>query len=521
MAKNEIRVQYSGFIIFAAKILSVATGLAFQYMIARSTDTSEYGVWFNVNDVLAYFTIMAGILPFWTMRFVARAEEGAVKTGIAANLAISIAATIIYLPLIPLIATALGVQQYISLYMLVSIQIVELHLLNAFEACLRAKKPQTLGYGLLIAEACKVLLGYALIFKLQNPLEGAVISLTIAFAAQLVFYLKLLLEDLKQKVKWTYVKEWFKGSVANIYNFLGNQIAAFIFIMLFTYGGEPARSNYGAAFQIANIITYSSFLAFALYPKLLAEKSSQDITTSLKTVLMFAIPMTAGALTIPELYLTILKEEYKVASPVLTVLAIDSFVVTISTLYSFVLYGYERIDEEAKIPFKELMKSKLFIAFSLPYIHSAITIPLAYYTLTTFTQNQPLPSALAVAIINSAARFAMFLILYAMVRKIVKTEIPWKKIAKYIFASIVMSVVLFLTKETLGLQPGKAKVHQILALTAFGGVFYFALLSAIDTDAKMLVKAVWQEISIRIGKLKFMRIVLKFVKDFKLLYKGP
>ncbi|MEM3551198.1 MAG: hypothetical protein QXV01_08945 [Candidatus Bathyarchaeia archaeon] len=109
MAKNEIRVQYSGFVIFAAKIVSVATGLAFQYMIARSTEPPEYGMWFNINDVLAYFTILAGIIPFWIMCFVARQEKGAVKTGIVANLAVSIAATIIYLPLIPLIATALGV----------------------------------------------------------------------------------------------------------------------------------------------------------------------------------------------------------------------------------------------------------------------------------------------------------------------------------------------------------------------------------------------------------------------------
>ncbi|MEM0007380.1 MAG: hypothetical protein QXR89_03835 [Candidatus Bathyarchaeia archaeon] len=503
MAKNEIRVQYSGFVIFAAKLVSVATGLAFQYMIARSTNPSEYGVWFNINDVLAYFTILAGILPFWTMRFVARQEKGAVKTGIVANLAVSIAATIIYLPLIPLIVTALGVQNYISLYMLVSIQIVELHLLNAFEACLRAKKPQTLGYGLLIAEVCKVLLGYILIIKLQKPLEGAIISLTTAIATQIIFYLKLLAEDLKQSVKWAYMKEWVKGSVANIYNVLGNQIASFIFIMLFTYGGETARSNYGAAFQIANIITYSSFLAFALYPKLLAEKSSQDITTSIKTVLMFAIPMTAGALTLPELYLTILKKEYTEAWLVLTVLAIDSLVVTISTLYSFVLYGYERIDEETKIPFKELVESRLFIAFSLPYIHSAITIPLTYYVLTTYTQSQPVQSALAVAIINSAARFAMFLILYAMVQKMAKIEVPWKNIAKYVFVSIIMSGVLFITKEALELQPGKAKVHQILGLTAFGGICYFALLSTIDADARMLTKAVWQEIKIKMGKLKF------------------
>jgi len=499
LAKNEIRVQYSGFIIFAAKLISVATGLAFQYMIARSTNPQQYGVWFNVNDVLAYFTILAGIMPFWAMRFVARKEKGAAKTGVLANLAISMAATLIYLPLLPLITSALGVREYISIYIIITVQIIELHLLYAFEANLRAKKPQTLGYGLLIAEILKVLLGYMLIFgRILTPLEGAVISLTLAIAAQIIYYLKLHVEDLKQSVNWAYVKEWVKGSIANIYNVLGQQIAAIIFIMLFTYGGETARSNYGAAAQIANIITYSSFLAFALYPKLLAEKSSSDITTSIKTVLMFAIPMTAGALTLPDLYLTILKEEYRTAWPVLMVLAVDSFVMTISSLFSFVLFGLERIDEEAKIPFRKLVKSRLFVVFSLPYIHSAITIPLTYYILTAYTQNQPIQSALAVAIINSTARFTMFIILYSMVRKMAKIEIPWKNIAKYVFASTIMSGVLFLTKKAL--EP--TRVHQILGLTALGGIFYLALLSAIDTDTKMLMKTVWREIKTTIGHVK-------------------
>jgi hypothetical protein len=31
LAKKEIRLQYSGFVIFAAKLLSIATGLAFQF----------------------------------------------------------------------------------------------------------------------------------------------------------------------------------------------------------------------------------------------------------------------------------------------------------------------------------------------------------------------------------------------------------------------------------------------------------------------------------------------------------
>ncbi|MEM1586489.1 MAG: oligosaccharide flippase family protein [Candidatus Bathyarchaeia archaeon] len=492
MAKDEIRLRYSGFVIFVAKMLSVITGLVFQLMIARSVTTQDYGIWFNINDLLHYFTLPAAVLPFWAMRFAARKEEGAVKTGLIANFVIAIMATIVYMPLIPIMTSALGVDpKYTPLYFLSSAQIVEIHLINAFEACLRAKSPQALGYGLLIMETCKVALGYIFIIKFQRLLEGAIISLTMSMAVQTLFYLKLLWEEMKQNIKWAYVKEWLKGSLANIYNAVGDQIAAFIFIMLFTYGGETARSNYGAAAQIANIITYSSFLAFALYPKLLAEKSSQDITTSIKTVLMFAIPMAAGALAIPDSYLTILKGEYRGASPILMVLAVDALIATLSALFGYVLYGLERLDEKAKISLRELAKSRLLIGFSLTYIHSAITLPTTLYILTTYTQNQPVPSALAVAIINSTARFAMFLILYAIVRKMTEIKMPWKNIAKYLFASAVMAAVIYVI-------PHPTRIYATLSVTALGGIIYLTLLMAIDKEAKTLAHSVWQEIKIKL-----------------------
>ncbi|MEM3549874.1 MAG: polysaccharide biosynthesis C-terminal domain-containing protein [Candidatus Bathyarchaeia archaeon] len=491
LTSNEIRVQYSGFVIFAAKILSVGTGLIFQLMIARAITPIEYGLWFNINDVLGYFTVLAGTIPFWAMRFVARGREGAAVTGAVANLTISVISTIIYIPLIPVITSALGVgQSYLPLYMLISVQIIELYILNAFESCLRAIRPQTLGYGLLMVETSKVVLGYALIIALKQSLRGAIISLTVALAVQTLYYFWLLSKELSQKVKWSYVKEWIKGSLANLYNAVGNQIAAFIFLMLFTFGGEAARGNYGAAAQIANIITYSSFLAFALYPKLLAEKSSRDITVSLKTVLMFAVPMTAGALALPDSYLTILKSVYRDAWPILVVLALDALVATVSTLFSFVLYGLEDIDEKAKIPLRQLVKSRLFIAFSLPYFHSAITIPTAYYVLTNHAAGQPLLSALSVAIINSAARFIMFIILYIMVRRMVNIEIPWKNIAKYLFASVFMASILYML-------PHPTRLLLTLALTAVGGILYLTVLVAVDEEARALVKSIWNEISLK------------------------
>ncbi|MEM1540392.1 MAG: hypothetical protein QXJ07_03305 [Candidatus Bathyarchaeia archaeon] len=498
MGKDSIRLQYSGFIIFTARIISVITGLAFQYMIARYTTTEEYGILFNVNDVLGYFLILAGIIPFWTMRFVARSEKGAVKTGIVANLAISLAAISVYLVFIPTVVSTMGVQRYTSLYLIAAFQVIGYYVLTVAEACLRAKKPQTLGYGAIIAEIIKVLLGYILIVKLEKPLEGAIISLTMCMAAQTIYYLKLLAEDLKQNVKWAYVKEWMKGSIFNLYNVLGNQIASFVFILLFTYGGEVARGYYGAASLISSIITYSTVLAFALYPKLLAEGKIEDVTTSLKTVLMFAIPMAAGAIAAPDLYLSILGSKYASAWYVLVVLAVDALVIALSTIFGFVLYGFEKVDEGTKISFKELLKSRMFFSFSLPYFHSAITIPLTYFVLTTFTKNNSVMSAFSVAVINSAARFVMFLILYIIVHRMVKVVIPWRNAAKYAFASAVMGCLLFwLRTNLLPLEIVEVRVRQTIGVTVLCGVFYVMLLAVIDREARMLAKSAWLEIKAR------------------------
>jgi len=500
LTKKEIRLQYTGFVIFAAKMASVLTGLIFQFIIARSLipvsadGKTEYDLWLNVNDVIAYFTLLASVLPFWTMRFVSREKEGAIKTGILANLTISAAAIIIYLMLISTVISALGITgQYLPIYFVTSLQIIELHSIYILEACLQAKMPQTIGYGLLLQQICKVVFGYILIFRLNQQLFGAIITSIVAFALQAIYYFKLLASELKQKIRWEYAKEWLKGSLVNIYNVVGNQIAAYIFIILFSYGGEGARGRYGAAAIVVTVITYSSFLAFALYPKLLAERKREDITASLKMVLMFAIPLTVGAIALADSYITILTEFYTDSALVLVVLAIDSFVIVVSGIFNTVLLGVETVDEGAKISLYQLAKSRLFIVFSLPYIHSAITLPTTFYALTVYAQGQPLLAALYVGIINSSARFVMFLVLYAIVRKMIKIDIPWGSIAKYASAAAIMGALLYVI-------PHPTRISLTVGMTVFGGIVYLALLMLIDKEARGLIFITWQEVKSKIMK---------------------
>ena len=502
LTKSEIRLQYSGYAIFAAKLVSVATGFYFQFMLARallqSVETSpQYGIYFNISDVLAYFTMLMGVFPFWVMRYFARGKEGAAKTGLAATVMISGMCTVFYLILVPFILPVLGVAaNFLPIYLIASVQIIEYYGVSVFEACLQARRPQTIAYGLVLQQVVKVTAGYVLIVQLGQPLLGAVVATTFAFAVQVTYYYMLLANELKQRIQWGYVKEWFKSSLANIYGVVGTQIAAFVLFLLVVYGTQDGRGIYGAAALIANIITYSSFLSFALYPKLLAEKKSEDITTSFKMVMMFALPMVAGAIALADSYMMLLSPEnpasfvlYQEGYVVIVVLALDALIFVTVGLLGSVLYGFENVDENERMTLRRLVKSKLFLAFSLPYVQAAITLPVAYYVLTTYALGKPFEAALSVGVITTVVHFVTFVALYAMVRKMTKITIPWRSIAKYVFASAVMGSVLFL------LQPHPNRISATLITTALGGFIYAALLMAIDKDARAFPKAVIREIT--------------------------
>jgi hypothetical protein len=498
VARKEIRLQYSGYIIFAAKLISVATGLIFQFMLARAiaADSPEYAIWGNINTVLPYFTLLSGIVPFWVMRCVARGKKGATKTGLAINLLFSLITTAAYLIIIPLVLPLLlseaGVANpaaYLPFYLIVSVQIIEVYLLGLFEPCLQARTPQSVGYGLILQQLFRIIIGYVIIIQLGQPLLGAVVSTIIALSVQAVYYFKLLAGELKQRMQWGYVKEWLKGSVLIVYSVVGGVIANFVFIMLFYYGGFSSMDIYYAALQIASVITHAGFLSFALYPKLLTERRSEDVTASMKTVLMFALPMTVGAISLSSSYIVLLRPGtamYPGAEWVLVVLALDALVMVVSGIYGTVLSGVETVDRE-RLSFKSLVRSKLFRFYSLSYVHFAITIPITYYVLTTYALHQPLVAAFSVCLVNSVARFAMFLLLVVMVRGMFKIAIPWRSVLKYAFASAVMSGVLFLLPYT-------NRISTTLAWTAVGAIVYLAVLMAIDKEARRLPRSILQEI---------------------------
>lgn len=488
MERNQIRLEYSGFIIFGTQILSIATGLFFTLLLTRNMTKQEYGIWANIFDLVGYFLLLNGVFPFWAIRFVARGKEGAAKTSLLANLIISLIATTIYIILTPFLTNTFNINgQYVLFYLIAAANIVNMHLIAALESILRAKKPQAIGYGLLIEEITKIALAYILIVQLQQLFLGALLSIIISVTIQVLYYLKLTSTDLKQRIRWAYTKEWLKGSTVNIYNAIGSQLAASTIILLFLLGGQAARGNYQAATTFSNIIGYALFLSYALYPKLLAENNLKDATSSLRIVLMFAIPMTTIILSIPQSLLTILNIQYNEATPILLLLAIDAFILLITQFYTSVIFGVEKIDEEATIPIKKLVKSKIFKIFTLPYAQAAISIPTCLYVLTQLAASRPVRAAVYVTAINLTAHTIILLIQYAMMHKAVPLKVPWKNAAKYLIASAPSAVILYFL-------PDVTTLTLTVAAATLGAAIYLIILLAIDREARKLVIAIFKEI---------------------------
>ncbi len=487
MVSGEIRLGYSGLIIFLSRLISVGTGLAFTLMVTRSISAETFGVYGNLSDVLGYFVLASGVFPFWATRFVARNHVGSSITVVFSNILIAVPVTAIYLSLLPFIMPLFNVtSEFAFVYAIISIQIFEIYLQNALEATIYAKKPQCVGVGIMIFETTKVCLGYVLMILLNMRLAGAILSVIFALSILILYYLRLTVSMFREKINWNYAKEWIKASPFNLYGIVGQKLSDFALLFLFLYGGKIARGYYGAALTIASIVSYSSSIGSALYPRLLSKSESKDITFSVKLVSMFAVPMAFGAIMMGDSFLVILRSEYSIVRPVLTLLSIDALLLCFSSIFGTVISGTEKLDANAVISWKKVAKSNLFLFLTLPYIQALAILPTVYYFLN-FSVTNALDAAFYVALTILVVDATLVSIRYFIANRSLHFKMPLKHIAKHVLASSGMAVLLYVV-------PHPTRLSLTVALTLVGACTYFFILSVIDGESRAILRKVTKEL---------------------------
>jgi len=86
---SNIRLRYTGILMFLSNILSYCIGVVFAVYVARVLSVSEYGVYGFIGSLWDVFAIFSGLFPFWATRMIARGGTFA-KTSFIANLLTSL-----------------------------------------------------------------------------------------------------------------------------------------------------------------------------------------------------------------------------------------------------------------------------------------------------------------------------------------------------------------------------------------------------------------------------------------------
>lgn len=481
MSGSHIKLRYSGLMLFFFRLLSVGTGLLFTLLVTRNVTLEEYGVYSNIGDTLSYFTLASAIIPFWVTRFTARGHQDSPKTGLIINLLVASASATVYLITMPNVLGILQVSsKYFLMYSVGVFLIVENHVQAVLEAIFYPKRPEMMAFGLLVLEIGKVSLGFLLIIGFRMGLIGVLLSLIASYLVQILFYARRIRCEVLGRIRWDYAKRWFKASLINIYGIIGGRILMLANIFLFVYGGELARAYYGASSAIASIVGYSSSLSFALYPKLLSEANPSDISSSLKMVLMFALPMCMGAIVLSEPLLMILNPLYAIAKPILILLSLNALLSAASSVFDSIISGTERLDADEKISYRKMIGSRLFLQQTLTYAQAAVIVPLTYVILAVGMPDA-LTAAEYLALINVLTNLFIIAAKYVIASRCLKFNIPWVSLIKHLGASLAMSLVLYLT-------PTLARLSIVVVKVLFGALVYFSLVLLIDKEARKMLK---------------------------------
>jgi O-antigen/teichoic acid export membrane protein len=436
-----------------------------------------FGIWQNIGDWLGYFAIMATVIPTWSLRYIARGDKNAAKTGIVLNSLIGTPLMLAYLMFSGHMAGFVGASPLI--YAVASIQVLGLYLIPAFESIANALKPEVIAYGQILRETVKVGSAYLLIMGLRLGIMGAIMTVTIVYSVDIIYLAARFPWVLKRKLDLSLLRDWFKGSILTLYNIGVYQLWTFDMLMLALIASVNARAYYGAAFTIGSMISYSIALSVALYPKLLAGGGVKEIETAFRLTLMFAVPMTVGVIVYAQPYLTILNPIYTPAKPILILLACSFFLGCFTRIYRTIVYGLEKVDARGRLTLKQLMKSSFFLLPTIGLILAAIYLPMLYFILSRMIK-EPIEAGIAVALLTLVFHILRVIVFSRISKRTIEFSLPMKALGRYFVASAVMAFILLVL-------PTPTRILYVFAGTLVGVTTYFLVLTLIDQETRGII----------------------------------
>ncbi|MEM2498354.1 MAG: hypothetical protein QXR81_08265, partial [Candidatus Nezhaarchaeales archaeon] len=453
MNEERIRLRYTGFIAFIAQGFTVITGVLFTLTITRRLTPEEFGLWQYIGVFLAYFLLPFRPISYWATRFAARGEDIFI-TVVAMAILMALPASILFVFYSSFMA-ALASSPLIY-FLLCSIQIPALYLELALSSFAYGKRPHISQYAIIIYEAFKVALALWLVVFMNLRLIGAIMAVTATYYVKSFFLAFNLRDLLKGHVIKAQALKLLKLYWLPLYAILPDFIFSFGAVIVTMIAGSTLPVAYlTAASLIGRPVGLTQSLAAGLYPRLLRGPSSRDVEVSFGLTFMFAIPMFIGVLILAQPLLNILRPDYVDITPIVIIVAIHSLSATLPSILSTIVMGVERIDVSERANFKDYIKSRLFLMYTLSYMHGALYLLLLYAILSTIKSFDLMSLAITWSLISLLTYIPFTVYMWKLAKRMLNFAFPVKSLFKYFVASVPMALLTYLLKP-------KMLSHQLI-----------------------------------------------------------
>ena len=489
-----IRVTYSGLIGFAISLSGLITGTAFTLIVTRQLSPEEFGVWAIIGSMVGYFLVAEPIISYWSTRQIAR-NEPVGMTSIVSSTVFALGTVPFYL----ILATYFyDVDPEYRFSMILAAILLPISFVSQTLAGINlGHKPHATRYSMLAFESLKIPAGLAFVYFMGLGLEGVIVATLIAFVGKLILQIIFARHKIRVKFNIQILYNWIRLSWIPLYSNIAHVIWTLdVVIFLLITDSLIGVGFYSAAAVISNIVGHSKAISEALYPKLLAKGNFDYIKENINRQFFFLIPLLGATVIFSKPALFALNPAYQELFLATILLAFRVFFYVLTSIFSQIIMGIEKIDVRPNIGFYSMLKSKLFYIPTLTNIHYAlyiVSLVIMLLLLNSDVSDHQLVEMWSVILLILSIPFAIYLGI--MVKRQTKTTIPYKNIGKYCLATFVFMAVFYLVSDSILTYDVSIYSHlpQLLILLAMSVGIYIGLMLLIDKNTRDLSRRIMRE----------------------------
>lgn len=491
---SRIPLRRTGLIVFGSRVISIFTGLLFLIMITGWLTPTRFGQWEVILTFVTFASYPAGWLGFWATRDVARGTLVG-RTVILLNLLLSLVGAGIYFVISTYWSSFLG--SSLAPFLLALLLVPLAYWNQASNSVATGYRPAVMGYSLLLSESAKLVVAYTTLYVFRLELNGVILAMLASYAVQGISTTIFVRQTLVSPVKLETGRRWIRESWVPVMYTLAAQISSADTVSASAIAGYTLAGYYQASFQIGSLVGYAGYLTYALYPLLLREGSEEAPDTSLDLILLFGIPMAAGVIALAPQLLSVLSSAYvstgKNVSAALAVIGVAELMSAISGFFDSIILAKERADLAETRSFRTYLRSgfsfvsKINIAAALIYIASVICVTglgvLGGLNISTVV--------LLWAVFQLTIWVVGISIKLRRVRKVAKLSPPWRAVNYMVVAAAMAALVYLLAAIFPAAGAGRFENGlRVAGIVVVGGLFYFGVLSAVDSKFRNLASSV-------------------------------